>query len=156
MNKIFKVVFNAVRGKLMVVNEKTVSTSYAKKSMVAVAVTAALASTTAVAASLTDVDGTFKVVSDDATLIYGDRTIHSNSLYFAGFQFASLPANGSDTNIDIQNTYNYLSIGAITPQDAARGEDVTIDILGDLTLQPGSQITNFKEGDVFSVEHYLR
>ena len=153
MNKIFKVVFNAARGKLMVVNEKTVSTSYAKKSMVVVAVTAALASTTAVAASLTDVDGTFKVVSDDATLIYGDRTIHSNSLYFAGFQFASLPANGSDTNIDIQNTYNYLSIGAITPQDAARGENVTIDILGDLTLQPGSQITNFKEGDVFRAKN---
>ena len=51
MNKIFKIVFNAARGKMMVVNEATSSVQTGKKAAVTVAVVGALASGVAMAAS---------------------------------------------------------------------------------------------------------
>ena len=50
MNKIFKIVWNAARGKMMVVNEATSSVQTGKKAAVTVAVVAALATGTAMAA----------------------------------------------------------------------------------------------------------
>ena len=50
MNKIFKIVFNAARGKMMVVNETTSSVQTGKKAAVTVAVVATLASGVAMAA----------------------------------------------------------------------------------------------------------
>ena len=57
MNKIFKVVFNAARMKYMVVNEMTSSIGPSKKSVMSMAVAAALTCTSAIAATITDVDG---------------------------------------------------------------------------------------------------
>ena len=51
MNKIFKIVFNAARGKMMVVNEATSSVQTGKKAAVTVAVVAALGAGVAQAAS---------------------------------------------------------------------------------------------------------
>lgn len=51
MNKIFKIVFNAARGKMMVVNEATSSVQTGKKAAVTVAVIGALASSGALAAT---------------------------------------------------------------------------------------------------------
>ncbi|MBO7173546.1 MAG: ESPR domain-containing protein, partial [Burkholderiaceae bacterium] len=50
MNKIFKIVFNAARGKMMVVNEATSSVQTGKKAAVTVAVIGALAAGSAMAA----------------------------------------------------------------------------------------------------------
>ena len=52
MNKIFKIVFNAARGKMMVVNEATSSVQTGKKAAVTVAVVGALAAGSAMAADL--------------------------------------------------------------------------------------------------------
>ena len=57
MNKIFKIVFNAARGKMMVVNEATSSVQTGKKAAVTVAVIGALAAGSAVAAEYTYYDG---------------------------------------------------------------------------------------------------
>ena len=156
MNKIFKVVFNAARMKYMVVNEMTSSIGPSKNSVISMAVATALTCTSAIAATITDVDGTFTALSDDATIIYGDRTVHSNSLYSAGYHFVTIPAdptNPIDVNIKIRNTSNYLSIGATDGTHSERGTDVVLETLGDLTIQPGSLITNFKEGDVFRAKN---
>ena len=51
MNKVFKIVFNTVRGKMMVVNEATSSIQAGKKSAVAVAVIGALLSAGSVVAA---------------------------------------------------------------------------------------------------------
>lgn len=54
MNKIFKIVWNAARGKMMVVNEATSSVQTGKKAAVTVAVIGALAAGSAVAGTLVD------------------------------------------------------------------------------------------------------
>ena len=56
MNKIFKIVFNAARGKMMVVNEATSSVQTGKKAAVTVAVIGALTAGSAMAADLTEVE----------------------------------------------------------------------------------------------------
>ena len=56
MNKIFKIVFNAARGKMMVVNEATSSVQTGKKAAVTVAVVGALASGAAMASVSESVD----------------------------------------------------------------------------------------------------
>ena len=68
MNKIFKIVFNAARGKMMVVNEATSSVQTGKKVAVTVAVIGALAAGSAVAAErvITTVGADGVVVSDVA------------------------------------------------------------------------------------------
>ena len=106
--------------KYMVVNEMTSSIGPSKNSVISMAVAAALTCTSAIAATITDVDGTFTALSDDATIIYGDRTVHSNSLYSAGYHFVTIPAdptNSIDVNIkirncktDLQNTFEHLCI----------------------------------------------
>ncbi len=53
MNKIFKIVFNAARGKMMVVNEATSSVQTGKKAAVTVAVIGALSSSVAFSAPIT-------------------------------------------------------------------------------------------------------
>ena len=58
MNKIFKIVWNAARGKMMVVNEATSSVQTGKKAAVTVAVVATLAAGSAMASDLTEVEWT--------------------------------------------------------------------------------------------------
>ena len=85
MNKIFKIVWNAARGKMMVVNEATSSVQTGKKAAVTVALVGALVSGIANAASNIDTTDGFVVESDGATIISGDLSVHSNSLWDAGY-----------------------------------------------------------------------
>ncbi len=81
MNKIFKIVFNSARGKMMVVNEATSSVQTGKKAAVTVAVIGALASGVALA----DAIPTDPVV------------VTSGSGYNAENRVLSLSGDGSDT-----------------------------------------------------------
>lgn len=143
MNKVFRVVYNVARGKMMVVNEMTSSVQKGKKAAVTIAVLGALLGTSAWAAEVINDATSFIVESDDATIIYSNGTVHSNSLYSAGFRFESIPEN---KNISITNSSNYLSIG----EDLGNGQwgAVQIETTGDITLEPGSEITHFQTGDV--------
>ena len=69
MNKIFKIVFNAARGKMMVVNEATSSVQTGKKAAVTVAVVAALAAGTAMAAEISVAPGDY--IGEENTIITG-------------------------------------------------------------------------------------
>ena len=89
MNKIFKIVFNAARGKMMVVNEATSSVQTGKKAAVTVAVVAALASGVAIA------DGTDKVYEGLNNGQAGGALNHSSgSLVLDGYQFKDNTSSG--------------------------------------------------------------
>ena len=73
MNKIFKIVFNAARGKMMVVNEATSSVQTGKKAAVTVAVIGALAAGSAMAAVQTNdfTGGDITIDNSTSTPVYG-------------------------------------------------------------------------------------
>ena len=68
MNKIFKIVFNAARGKMMVVNEATSSVQAGKKAAVTVAVAGALLSFMGSANAYWEADGQTVVITDNETV----------------------------------------------------------------------------------------
>ena len=68
MNKIFKIVFNAARGKMMVVNEATSSIQAGKKAAVTVAVAGALLSFMGSANAYWEADGKTVVITDNSTV----------------------------------------------------------------------------------------
>ena len=77
MNKIFKIVFNAARGKMMVVNEATSSVQTGKKAAVTVAVVGALASGVALADNATGIT----TITDQALTgsVYGGGSVSSGT-----------------------------------------------------------------------------
>lgn len=93
MNKIFKIVFNAARGKMMVVNEATSSVQTGKKAAVTVAVIGALASGAAMAESTVLDSSKFggeifrtegRHVVESATLELQNVTSTKDNLYLVG------------------------------------------------------------------------
>ena len=147
MNKIFKIVWNAARGKMMVVNEATSSVQTGKKATVTVAMVGALAVGAASAATITETETDYSVVSGQATLIHSNGTVHSNDIYAShGVFFVTLPENKNLT----LSAQNYLSIG----EDLGNGEygNVVIETTGDLSLL-GSRITNFETGDALRAKN---
>ena len=95
MNKIFKIVFNAARGKMMVVNEATSSVQTGKKAAVTVAVVGALASGMAMASD-TVFDGLNKGMAGGAL----SNTNADQPLVLDDYQFTNNTAksNGSPSN----------------------------------------------------------
>ena len=90
MNKIFKIVFNAARGKMMVVNEATSSVQTGKKAAVTVAVIGALASGVAMAAD------SGKVYEGLSNSNYGGAISSSSSLVLEGYAFTGNIAKGKE------------------------------------------------------------
>ncbi len=89
MNKIFKKVFNAARGMMMVVNETTSSVQTGKKAAVTVAVIGALASTSVLGATEyknqdSDTDGGALTVTNGETATVKDAVFESNKVNKAG------------------------------------------------------------------------
>ena len=76
MNKIFKIVFNAARGKMMVVNEATSSVQTGKKAAVTVAVVGALVAGTANASIIADAD-----IDSSNNTVNLTQTVESNTRY---------------------------------------------------------------------------
>ena len=114
MNKIFKIVFNAVRGKMMVVNESTSSIQSGKKAAVTVAVIGALTAGSAVAAEL----GHF-TEADNGTTIKAE-TYLNNSL--GRWDGRDITIDGN-TEITIESVG--MSFGKVT------GENATINFVTD-------------------------
>ena len=84
MNKVFKIVFNAARGKMMVVNEATSSVQTGKKAAVTVAVVAALAAGSAVAATA-EYSNQTNVTNDGGALrVLGGKSQTIKNDVFAG------------------------------------------------------------------------
>lgn len=113
MNKIFKIVFNAARGKMMVVNEATSSVQTGKKAAVTVAVIGALASGVAMAESydytvesnLGQVAETVVVDTNDAAKEYlgGGKLSSSTGTYYI-----------KDTNLIIDNAQVGIGINSLS------------------------------------------
>ncbi|MBO5659376.1 MAG: autotransporter outer membrane beta-barrel domain-containing protein [Duodenibacillus sp.] len=80
MNKVFKKVFKAARGMMMVVNETTSSVQTGKKAAVAVAVMGALAAGTAVAAE-TVVEYQTTVITEDTVVAPGEYVGAADTIY---------------------------------------------------------------------------
>ena len=107
MNKIFKIVFNAARGKMMVVNEATSSVQTGKKAAVTVAVIGALASGVAMAAD------SGKVYEGLSKSNYGGAISSSSSLVLEGYAFTGNIAKGKEGTM-----YNGGQGGAIYSSSA--------------------------------------
>ena len=114
MNKIFKIVFNAVRGKMMVVNESTSSIQSGKKAAVTVAVIGALTAGSAVAAEL----GHF-TEADNGTTIKAETYLNNSLGRWDGRDITI----DSNTEITIESVG--MSFGKVT------GENATINFVTD-------------------------
>ena len=134
MNKIFKIVWNAARGKMMVVNEATSSVQTGKKAAVTVAVVGALASGVACAATeLTNM--TSVPVAADEYYLTGDVELKSaEQTMVAGstldLQGHSLTLQSSDSSISLTNA------GVFKNSTITNGGDVKLET-GDCVLGQG-------------------
>lgn len=158
MNKIFKIVFNAARGKMMVVNEATSSVQTGKKAAVTVAVVAALAS--GVANAGIEITNDNKVVNVTELA----QTVENATMRYSGFAATTDDVNVSVADgVTISVEGNQVSLaspsrmyGASTHNGKALvvGGDVSFDFTatssevrvlrengGDLTLKGDANIT---------------
>lgn len=89
MNQIFKVVFNAARGKKMVVNEATSSVQKGKMAAVTVAVVAALGAGSAMAEDW-EADGKTVVIDGNTAVtidgVQAESTVPSGAAVFGGLR----------------------------------------------------------------------
>lgn len=115
MNKVFKIVFNTVRGKMMVVNEATSSIQAGKKSAVAVAVIGALLS----AGSVVAADLGHFTEADNGTTIKAETYLGNDLGRWDGRDITI------DGNTEITIESSGLSFGKVT------GENATINFVTD-------------------------
>lgn len=132
MNKIFKIVFNAARGKMMIVNEATSSVQTGKKAAVTVAVVGALMSGAAVAADLTftsdaEVGANLSNITekDNVTVKYTDANPSSNVYYKAALK--------SGYDLAVNNLYVDSNVKAIFIHN--KGQHLNIDAAGDVEIK---------------------
>lgn len=135
MNRVFKIVFNAVRGKMMVVNEATSSIQSGKKATVTVAVIAAMSSSSVLAADVAH----FTEADNGETIVA--ETYLNNELG---------RWDGRDITIDGNTEITIKSVGMTFGN--VTGEDATINFITDRTygLSTGILI----DGNMDSTEHY--
>lgn len=125
MNKIFKIVFNAARGKMMVVNEATSSVQTGKKAAVTVAVIGALASGVACAATeLTN--STTVPVTDGDLYLGGDVEITATLVNDPMFKDSKIDLKGHSLTLLSNDYHEGLATGAIKNTEIFGGGDVTI------------------------------
>ena len=119
MNKIFKIVFNAARGKMMVVNEATSSVQTGKKAAVTVAVVAALAAGSAMADTITTGPSS-PVKLTEATTISGNtyQGIEITKVG-SGTDGAALSFNGNKQSLTITDS-NFIG-NKVTDTNVANG-----------------------------------
>lgn len=125
MNKIFKIVFNAARGKMMVVNEATSSVQTGKKAAVTVAVIGALASGVACAATELTNSTTVPVTGGDFYL-GGDVEITAALVSDPMFKDSKIDLKGHSLTLLSNDNHEGLGTGAIKNTEIFGGGDVTI------------------------------
>ena len=136
MNKIFKIVFNAARGKMMVVNEATSSVQTGKKAAVTVAVVGALASSVAMASIETTVDGVAQTV--------GEVDV-GRSYQVIGF--TDFPTDASQIDLSVKD-YTATNNSRVVGVFLNRANDKVTDINNDLTINVTAQNNNNKVQDI--------
>ena len=125
MNKIFKIVWNAARGKMMVVNEATSSVQTGKKAAVTVAVVAALASGTAFAASDVFVNGgEYK----DGGYIQVSAMQNGNLVYDKSTATATISAENGKIS---SSTTGYVTFSALATDTSKNHMGPTVKFVGD-------------------------
>ena len=139
MNKIFKIVWNAARGKMMVVNEATSSVQTGKKAAVTVAVIGALAS--GVASAATELTNTTTVpisggeyyLTSDVELTYNEQLM---------VQDATIDLDGNSLTLEGTKNHEGLGDGVIKNTTIVGGGGVTIKQVaedGDCIFARGTQ-----------------
>lgn len=135
MNQIFKVVFNAARGKKMVVNEATSSVQMGKMAAVTVAVVAALGAGSAMAEDW-EADGKTVVIDGNTAVtidgVQAESTVPSGAAVFGGLREQG-EANIKNNLADILNS-NLTVKGSGTFEDIIGGHYATLGSQGDKKL----------------------
>lgn len=130
MNKIFKIVWNAARGKMMVVNEATSSVQTGKKAAVTVAVVGALASGMAIAGNVS-YDQTWEISGDTS------EAVAQNGTYFDGWKNKPTQITGVTDEASLT-----LTLGGGSAIGINGSQNVLVDNLTKLSLQGSNNWQN--------------
>ena len=144
MNKIFKIVFNAARGKMMVVNEATSSVQTGKKAAVTVAVIGALAAGVATAA---DVQYTVDdvVLTNETTLAAPVHEQHSSNYYRVGLN--SFDDVKSSIDVSAKNFAGDSSgtrVFGVFLRDEGKKSEITSDLTITVTAENNSNVEDIR------------